>query len=401
MQEMSITPLMPVYGRCEFRPVRGDHCHLIGEDGRRYLDFAAGIAVNILGHSHPGLIGAIQRQAETLMHVSNLYGSPQGEKLAQRLVDLTFADTVFFTNSGAEAVECAIKTARAYHQHAGEEHKFELITFNNAFHGRTMGTISASNQEKMHKGFRPLLPGFRYVDFDDLEAAKAAIGPNTAGFLTEPIQGEGGIRAASDGFMKGLRALCDEHDLMLVLDEVQCGVARSGTFYAYEQYGIEPDILATAKGLGGGFPLGACLATEKAARGMVVGTHGSTYGGNPLAMAAGEAVLDVVGNEEFLADVRARGERLRGRLEQFIGNYPDLFELVRGRGLMLGVKMKVEPRAFVAHLRDSHQLLTVSAGDNTLRIVPPLVIDDSHIDEFMDKLSAGAASYAAVEAPVT
>jgi acetylornithine/N-succinyldiaminopimelate aminotransferase len=395
---MSITPLMPVYARCEFRPVRGDHCHLIGEDGRRYLDFAAGIAVNILGHSHAGLIGAIQRQAETLMHVSNLYGSPQGERLAQRLVDLTFADTVFFTNSGAEAVECAIKTARAYHQHVGNDAKFELITFNNAFHGRTMATISASSQEKMHKGFRPLLPGFRYIEFDDLEAAKAAIGPNTAGFLIEPIQGEGGIRAASEPFMKGLRNLCDEHDLMLALDEVQCGVARTGTFYAYEQYGIDPDILATAKGIGGGFPLGACLASEKAARGMVVGTHGSTYGGNPLAMAAGEAVLDAVANADFLADVRDRGERLRGRLEQFIGNYPDLFELVRGRGLMLGVKMKVEPRGFVAHLRDAHQLLTVSAGDNTLRLVPPLVIDDSHLDEFMEKLSAGAASYAPAEA---
>ena len=390
---MSITPLMPVYPRCGFRPVRGDHCHLIGEDGGRYLDFAAGIAVNILGHSHEGLIGAIQRQAATLMHVSNLYGSPQGEKLAQRLVDLTFADTVFFTNSGAEAMECAIKTARAYHQHLGNDHKVELITFNNAFHGRTMATISASSQEKMHKGFMPLLPGFKYVPFDDLEAAKAAIGPNTAGFMVEPVQGEGGIRPASEAFMQGLRALCDEHDLMLVLDEVQCGVARSGTMYAYEQYGIEPDILATAKGIGGGFPLGACLATEKAARGMVVGAHGSTYGGNPLAMAAGEAVLDVVANEEFLAEVRAKAERLRGRLEQFIGNYPELFELVRGKGLMLGVKMKFEARGFVAHLRDQHQLLTVAAGDNTLRLVPPLVIDDGHIDEFFDKLSAGAASF--------
>ena len=390
---MSITPLMPVYPRCGFRPVRGDHCHLIGEDGRRYLDFAAGIAVNILGHSHEGLIGAIQRQAATLMHVSNLYGSPQGESLAQRLVDLTFADTVFFTNSGAEAMECAIKTARAYHQHAGNDHKHELITFNNAFHGRTMATISASSQEKMHKGFMPLLPGFKYVPFDDLAAAKAAIGPNTAGFLVEPVQGEGGIRPASDAFMQGLRALCDEHDLMLVLDEVQCGVARSGTMYAYEQYGIEPDILATAKGIAGGFPLGACLATEKAARGMVVGSHGSTYGGNPLAMAAGEAVLDVVANDEFLAEVRAKSDRLRSRLEQFIGNYPELFELVRGKGLMLGVKMKFEARGFVGHLRDNHRLLTVAAGDNTLRLVPPLVIDDSHIDEFFDKLSAGAASF--------
>ena len=390
---MSITPLMPVYPRCGFRPVRGEHCHLIGEDGRRCLDFASGIAVNLLGHSHEGLIGAIQRQAATLMHVSNLYGSPQGEKLAQRLVDLTFADTVFFTNSGAEAVECAIKTVRAYHQSQGNDHKYEIITFKNAFHGRTMATISASNQEKMHKGFLPLLQGFKYVDFDDLEGAKAAIGPNTAGFLVEPIQGEGGIRPASDAFMQGLRALADEHDLLLALDEVQCGVGRAGTLYAYEQYGIVPDVMATAKGIGGGFPLGACLATEKAARGMVIGTHGSTYGGNPLAMAAGEAVLDVVGNEAFMADVRAKGERLRGRLEQFIGNYPNLFELVRGRGLMIGIRMKFETRDFVAHLRDNHGLLTVAAGDQTVRVIPPLVIDDSHIDEFMDKLSAGAASY--------
>ncbi|HNN55668.1 MAG TPA: aspartate aminotransferase family protein [Novosphingobium sp.] len=390
---MSITPLMPVYPRCGFRPVRGEHCHLIGEDGRRYLDFAAGIAVNLLGHSHEGLIGAIQRQAATLMHVSNLYGSPQGEHLAQRLVDLTFADTVFFTNSGVEAVECAIKTVRAYHQHVGNDHKFEIITFRNAFHGRTMATISASSQEKMHKGFYPLLEGFKYVDFDDLEGAKAAIGPNTAGFLVEPVQGEGGIRPASQEFMQGLRALADEHDLLLALDEVQCGMARSGTLYAYQQYGIEPDVMASAKGLGGGFPIGACLATEKAARGMVIGSHGSTYGGNPLAMAAGEAVLDAVANDEFLADVRAKAERLRGRLEQFIGNYPDLFTQVRGMGLMLGIKMTQEPRAMVAHLRDNHQLLTVAAGDNTLRLVPPLVIDDAHIDEFFDKLSAGAASY--------
>ncbi|WP_295529553.1 aspartate aminotransferase family protein [Novosphingobium sp. Chol11] len=391
---MPITPLMPVYPRCGVRPVRGEHCHLIDEDGTRYLDFASGIAVNLLGHSHPHLIGAIQTQAATLMHVSNLYGSPQGEHLAQRLVDLTFADTVFFTNSGAEAVECAIKTARAYHQHVGNHDKFELITFKNAFHGRTMATISASNQEKMHHGFLPLLPGFKYVDFDDLEAATAAIGPNTAGFLVEPVQGEGGIRDASPEFLQGLRALCDAHDLMLVFDEVQCGVARTGTLYAYEQYGLTPDIMASAKGIGGGFPLGACLATEKAARGMGFGTHGSTYGGNPLGMAAAEAVLDVVATPEFLAEVNAKGERLRGRLEQFIGNYPDLFELVRGRGLMLGVKMKIEPRPFVAHLRDNHQLLTVAAGDMTFRVLPPLVIDDTHIDEFMDKLSAGAASYA-------
>ncbi len=390
---MSITPLMPVYPRCDVRPVEGDNCHLIDENGTRYLDFAAGIAVNLLGHSHKGLIGAIQDQAARLMHVSNLYGSPQGEALAQRLVDKTFADTVFFTNSGAEAVETAIKVARAYHQHVGNDEKFELITFKNAFHGRTMATISASNQEKMHKGFNPLLPGFKYVDFDDLEGVKAAIGPNTAGFLVEPVQGEGGIRVASQEFMQGLRKLADEHDLMLVLDEVQCGVARTGTLYAYEQFGITPDVMATAKGIGGGFPVGACLATEKAARGMVFGTHGSTYGGNPLAMAAGMAVMDAVANDEFLADVRAKGERLRSRLEQFIGNYPDLFESVRGMGLMLGIKMKSEPRPFMQHLRDNHQLLTVAAGDSTLRLLPPLVIEDAEIDEFMEKLSAGAADY--------
>lgn len=390
---MSITPLMPVYPRCGFRPVRGDHCHLISEDGRRALDFASGIAVNALGHSHKGLIGAIRSQAETLMHCSNLYGSPQGEHLAQRLVDLTFADTVFFTNSGAEAVECAIKTMRAYHQQGGDDHRYEIITFNQAFHGRTLATISASSQAKMHKGFLPLLPGFKYVEFNDLEAARAAIGPNTAGFLVEPIQGEGGIRAATDEFLKGLRALCDEHDLILALDEVQCGYGRSGTFFAYEQYGIAPDVIAAAKGIGGGFPLGACLATEKAARGMVIGAHGSTYGGNPLAIAAGEAVLDAFEAEDILANVRDKSAKLVGRLEQFIGNYPELFEEVRGRGLLLGLKLKVEPRGLVEHLRDSHGLLTVAGGDNTLRIVPPLVIGDSHVDEFMDKLSAGAASY--------
>ena len=393
---MSITPLMPVYPRCEVRPVRGENCHLIGEDGRRFLDFASGIAVNILGHSHPGLIGAIQRQAETLMHVSNLYGSPQGETLAQRLVDLTFADTVFFTNSGAEAVECAIKTARAFHSHVGDAHKHELITFKNAFHGRTMATISASNQDKMHKGFLPLLAGFKYVEFDDLEGAAAAIGPNTAGFLVEPIQGEGGIREASPEFLEGLRALADEHGLLLLFDEVQCGVARTGKLYAHEHYGVTPDVMATAKGIGGGFPLGACLATEHAARGMGLGTHGSTYGGNPLAMAAGGAVLDVVADPAFLAEVTAKGDRLRSRLEQFIGNYPELFELVRGKGLMLGLKMRQESRPFVVHLRDNHSLLTVAAGDNTVRVIPPLVIDDSHIDEFMEKLSAAAADFPTV-----
>ena len=389
---MAITPLMPVYPRSPVRPVRGEGAYLWGEGGERYLDFASGIAVNLLGHGHPHVTKAVQEQAATLVHVSNLYGSPQGEAFAQRLVDLTFADTVFFTNSGAEAVECAIKTARKYHHAQGNPHKYELICFTNAFHGRTLGTISATNQEKMRDGFEPLLPGFKVVEFDNLEAAKAAIGPNSAGFLVEPVQGEGGIRPASKEFMTGLRVLCDEHDLMLVLDEVQCGVARTGTLYAHEQYGITPDIMASAKGIGGGFPLGACLATEKAASGMVVGTHGSTYGGNPLAMAAGQAVFDVVANDEFLAQVRATGERLRAALEQMIPNHDTLFEGVRGMGLMLGIKMKVDSRAFVLYLRE-RGILTVAAGDNVVRVLPPLNIEESHIREFVDGLSAAAADY--------
>ena len=394
---MAITPLMPVYPRSPVRPVRGEGAYLWGEGGEKYLDFASGIAVNLLGHGHPHVTKAVQEQAARLVHVSNLYGSPQGEAFAQRLVDLTFADTVFFTNSGAEAVECAIKTARKYHHAQGNPHKYELICFTNAFHGRTLGTISATNQEKMRDGFEPLLPGFKVVEFDNLDAAKAAMGPNTAGFLVEPVQGEGGIRPASKEFMTGLRALCDEHDLMLVLDEVQCGVARTGTLYAHEQYGITPDIMASAKGIGGGFPLGACLATEKAASGMVVGTHGSTYGGNPLAMAAGQAVLDVVANDEFLAQVRATGERLRAALEQMIPNHDALFEGVRGMGLMLGLKMKVDSRAFVLFLRE-RGILTVAAGDNVVRVLPPLNIEESHIREFVDGLSAAAADYKVAQA---
>ncbi len=389
---MAITPLMPVYPRCEVRPVRGEGIYLYGEQGERYIDFASGIAVNLLGHGHPHLTQALQKQAETLIHVSNLYGSPQGEKFAQRLVDLTFADTVFFTNSGAEAVECAIKTARRYHHAKGNAHKHDLITFSNAFHGRTMATISATNQEKLRDGFAPLLPGFKVVEFDNLEAALAAIDEHTAGFLVEPVQGEGGIRPASKEFMEGLRKACDEHDLMLVLDEVQCGVARTGYLYAHEYYGVMPDIVASAKGIGGGFPMGACLATEKAASGMAIGTHGSTYGGNPFAMAAGEAVFDVVANPEFLDHVKAMGERLRSALEQMIGNHDHLFDSVRGLGLMLGIKMKSDSRAFVNWLR-SEGILLVAAGDNVVRVLPPLTITEDDIREFVDGLSAAASKY--------
>jgi acetylornithine/N-succinyldiaminopimelate aminotransferase len=389
---MAITPLMPVYPRSPVRPVRGEGVYLYGEGGEKYLDFASGIAVNLLGHGHPHLTKAIQEQAATLVHVSNLYGSPQGEAFAQRLVDNTFADTVFFTNSGAEAVECAIKTARRYHHHHGRPEKHDLITFRNAFHGRTMATISATDQPKLRGGFAPLLPGFTVVEFDDLEAAEAAVDENCAGFLVEPVQGEGGIRPASAEFMRGLRRICDDRDLMLVLDEVQCGVARTGRLYAHEHYGIEPDILATAKGIGGGFPLGACLATERAAAGMVIGTHGSTFGGNPLAMAAGQAVFDVIAEPGFLERVTRMGERLRGALEQMIPNHDHLFESVRGLGLMLGVKMKTDSRAFVGHLRE-HGLLTVAAGDNVMRVLPPLVIEEAHVTEFVERLSEAARQY--------
>ena len=395
---MTITPLMPVYPRCGVRPVRGEGAYLISENGERYLDMAAGIAVNILGHSHPGLIGAIADQAATLMHVSNLYGSPQGEHFAQRLVDKTFADTVFFTNSGTEAVECAIKTARRYHYAKGNPEKNRIISFSNAFHGRTMGAISATNQPKMRDGFEPLLPGFTVVPFNDLAAAEAAVGPDAAGFLVEPIQGEGGIMPATQEFLKGLRDLANKNGMLLILDEIQCGYARTGTFFAYEQYGITPDIMCVAKGIGGGFPLGACLATEEAASGMVIGTHGSTYGGNPLAMAAGEAVLDVVGEPEFLDNVKRTGERFRQALEQLIPNHDHLFESVRGMGLMLGIRLKTESRAFVAHLRDNHGLLTAAGGDNVVRILPPLNIEESHIAECIEKLSAGARSYKVPEA---
>jgi acetylornithine/N-succinyldiaminopimelate aminotransferase len=394
--KMTITPLMPVYGRCEVEPVRGEGCYLYDAQGNEWLDFASGIAVNLLGHSHPHLVGAIQKQAATLMHTSNLYKVPAQAALAERLVSLTFADTVFFTNSGAEAVECAIKTCRSHQYSVGHPEKFRILTFSNAFHGRTLATISATNQEKMRKGFEPLPDWFDVLPFDDLEAVEAALaGPHGAsigGMMVEPVQGEGGIRPASQAFLQGLRRLCNEHGLMLILDEVQCGVARTGTLFAHEQYGITPDIMAIAKGIGGGFPVGACLATEHAASGMVIGTHGSTYGGNPLAMAACEAVLDVITEPPFMAHVNEMSDRLRASLEQMIPNHDDLFESVRGMGLMLGLKLKSDSRAFVNHAR-SHGILLVAAGENVVRLLPPLIIEEHHIRECVEKLSAAARAY--------
>ena len=392
---MNESALFNTFARAPLAFERGEGVWLVAGDGERYLDFAGGIAVNSLGHSHPHLVAALTEQAGKLWHVSNLYEIPDQDRLAERLAAETFADRVFFTNSGAEALECAIKTARRWQFAKGHPERFRIITFEGAFHGRTLATIAAGGQPKYLEGFGPKVEGFDQVPFFDLDAVKKAIGPETAAILIEPLQGEGGIRELPAGGLAALRRLCDEHGLLLILDEVQSGIGRTGRLFAYQWTDVEPDIMAIAKGIGGGFPLGACLATEKAARGMTFGTHGSTYGGNPLAMAAGMAVLDAVANEEFLASVREKGERLRirTRLEQFIGNYPDLFESVRGKGLMLGIRMKSEPRPFMVHLRDNHQLLTVAAGDQTLRLLPPLVIGDAEIEEFFDKLSAAAASY--------
>lgn len=391
-----IPVLMPVYARSDVAPVRGEGCYLYDADGREWLDFASGIAVNCLGHGHPHLTERLKTQVETLIHVSNLYGSPQQESVARRLVALTFADTVFFTNSGAEAIECAVKTCRRFHFAAGQPERYRILTFSNAFHGRTMTAIAATDQAKLRDGFEPLPDWFRVLPFDDLAAVEAALDDSVGGIMVEPIQGEGGIRPASPAFLKGLRAICDAHGLLLILDEVQCGVGRTGTLFAHEQYGITPDIMAIAKGIGGGVPVGACLATERAAAGMVVGTHGSTYGGNPLAMAACHAVLDIVANPAFLATVRARAARLRSELEQMIGNHA-IFAGVRGMGLMLGLKLTTDSRAFVGHLR-SHGLLAVAAADNVVRLLPPLVIEERHIRECVEKLSAAAADYRIPEA---
>jgi len=389
---MAITPLMPVYARSDVAPVRGEGAYLFDADGKRWLDFASGIATNSLGHGHPHLVEAIARQAATLMHTSNLYMVPAQAHLAERLVALTFADTVFFTNSGAEALECAIKTCRRFHHTNGEPHRYEILTFSNAFHGRTLGTISATDQAKLRDGFEPLLEGFKVLPFDDLAAVRENVGPHTGGILVEPVQGEGGIRPGSHEFIRGLRDIADAFGLLLIFDEVQCGVGRTGKLFAHEHYGITPDIMAIAKGIGGGFPVGACLATEHAAKGMVVGTHGSTFGGNPLAMAACEAVLDVVTEPAFLDHVTQIGDRLRQSLEQMIPNHDWLFESVRGLGLMLGIKAKSDARSFVNFAR-AHGILTVAAGDNVIRVLPPLTIDETHIAEFTQKLSEAARAY--------
>lgn len=380
-----ITPVLPTYARADLEFERGEGPWLITAKGERYLDFGAGIAVNAFGHSHPHLIKALTEQAGKVWHTSNIYRIPGQERLARRLVEATFADTVFFTNSGAEALECAIKMARKYHAAKGAPERYELITMEGAFHGRTLATIAAGGQKKYLEGFGPAMPGFPQVPFGDLKALEAAIGPATAGILIEPVQGEGGIRIISNEDLRHIRALCDEKGILLVLDEVQTGVGRTGKLFAHEHAGITPDIMAIAKALGGGFPVGACLASADAAAGMTAGTHGSTFGGNPLAMAVANAVMDLALDEAFLPHVRMLGLKLRQKLAMLADRFPRIVEEIRGEGLMLGIRCRIPNTDLVAALRDE-KMLTVGAGDNVVRLLPPLNIEEAHLDEAMEKL---------------
>ena len=391
--------LLPTYNRTDVAFVRGEGPYLFAEGGERYLDFGGGIAVNALGHAHPKLVAALTEQAGRLWHTSNLYRVPGQESLSKRLAEHTFADTMFFTNSGGEAIECAIKMARRYHFANGHAERFRIITFEGAFHGRTLAAIAAGGQPKYLEGFGPKVEGFDQVPFGDVKAAKAAITPETAAILVEPIQGEGGLRPAPGEFLRALRRLCDEHGLLLILDEIQTGVGRTGKFFAHEWADITPDIMAIAKGIGGGYPMGACLATAEAAKGMVAGTHGSTFGGNPLGMAVGNAVLDVVLAPGFLEHVQSAGNYLRQQLASLIADYPHVFEELRGTGLMLGLKLRVKNTDFIDRLR-AHGMLAVGAGDNVMRLLPPLIIDESHVREAMGMLGETAAEFEHAKATV-
>ena len=388
-----ISSILPTYSRAPLHFVKGEGTWLIEADGRRFLDLGAGIAVNALGHAHPRLVEALTEQAQALWHVSNLYEIPQQQALADKLVDATFADTVFFTNSGTESCELAVKMARKYWFDKGHPEKTTIVTFDGSFHGRSSAGIAAAGSEKMTKGFGPLLPGFKHLPWGDHAALDTAIDDTVGAILIEPVQGEGGIRPLPDQCLKGLRDLCDEKDLLLILDEVQCGVGRTGRLFAHEWAGVEPDIMMVAKGIGGGFPLGAVLATEDAACGMTAGTHGSTYGGNPLACAVGCAIMDIVADPSFLDNVNARAGFLRQKLEGLIAAHPDVFESVRGTGLMLGLKCKVAPIDVVKAGYDC-EVITVPAADNVVRLLPPLNITEDEIAEAVTRLDAAATAVA-------
>ena len=384
--------ILPTYSRAPLTFVKGEGSWLIEKDGRRFLDFGAGIAVNALGHAHPELVKTLSAQAENLWHVSNLYHIPQQQKLADKLVELTFADTVFFTNSGTESCELAVKMARKYWYEKGEEDRVEIISFEGSFHGRSSAGIAAAGSEKLTKGFGPLLPGFVHLAWGKHEAISAAITSKTAAIIVEPVQGEGGIRLLPDECLKGLRKLCDEYGILLILDEVQCGIGRTGKLFAHEWAGIVPDIMMVAKGIGGGFPLGAVLATQQASSGMTAGTHGSTYGGNPLACAVGQKVLEHICDEAFLADVRRKSASLRQPLESIVATFPDIFEEVRGTGLMLGLKCKV-PVTDLLEACYNQELITVPAADNVIRLLPPLNLSNMEIDEAITRLKKATKSY--------
>ncbi|MEJ6745945.1 MAG: aspartate aminotransferase family protein [Yoonia sp.] len=389
-----ITSVLPTYSRAPLTFVKGEGSWLTEADGRQILDFGAGIAVNVLGHAHPALVTALTDQANALWHVSNLYKIPAQQKLADALVDKTFADTVFFTNSGTESCELAIKMARKYWYDKGQPERTDIITFTGSFHGRSSAGIAAAGSEKMTKGFGPLLPGFVHLEFGDHDAlTEAAKSGTVAGILVEPILGEGGIKVLPDACLKGLRDLCDEHGILMMLDEVQCGVGRTGKLFAHEWAGVTPDIMMVAKGIGGGFPLGAVLATEDAASGMTAGTHGSTYGGNPLACAVGGAVMDIVADDAFLAEVNRKASSMRQKLEGLVASHPDVFESVRGTGLMLGLKCKAVNMDVVTAGYD-HNLLVVPAADNVIRLLPALNIPDTDIAAAIEKLDAAATQVA-------
>ncbi|WP_372800323.1 aspartate aminotransferase family protein [Paracoccus seriniphilus] len=384
-----ISHVLPTYNRAPLAFERGEGVWAIATDGTRYLDLGAGIAVNVLGHANPELVATLTEQAGKIWHVSNLYQIPEQEKLADMLVEHSFADTVFFTNSGTEAAELAIKMVRKYWDHAGQPERIEILTFEGAFHGRSTGAIAAAGSEKMVAGFGPLMPGFRQLPWGDIDALKAAISETTAAVMIEPVQGEGGIRPIADEDLRLIRELCDQTGALLVLDEVQCGMGRTGRLFAHEYAGITPDIMMVAKGIGGGFPLGAVLATEKAASPMSAGTHGSTYGGNPLACAVGAKVMEIVADEAFLAEVNRKSALMRQKLEGLVASHPSVFESVRGQGLMLGLKCKVSPADLVRAGYEQH-ILTVPAADHTLRLLPPLNISDDEIAEAVARLDRTA-----------
>lgn len=385
MTDATVQPLYETYNRAALRFERGEGIWLITDKGERYLDFAAGIAVNSLGHNHPHLVATLKDQADKLWHVSNIYEVPGQEKLARRLTENTFAERVFFTNSGAEALECAIKTARRYHFVNGQPERYRIITFEGAFHGRTLATIAATGQEKYLEGFGPKVEGFDQVPFGDEDALKAAITDETAAILLEPVQGEGGLRPFADETLRAIRKLCDDNGILLIMDEVQSGVGRTGRLFAHEWAGVTPDIMAIAKGIGGGFPLGACLATAEAAKGMTAGTHGTTYGGNPLAMAVGNAVLDVMLDEDFLPHVQQVTLILKQGFASLIDRFPNIVSDVRGRGLLIGLKCVVPNTMLLQAVRDEH-MLAVTAGDNVLRLLPPLVTTEDEAREALKRL---------------